>query len=460
MRGMRRIPFVLIFSGLLLAGTCPAQQPPALTLRAAVQLALRHNPKFLGAQDQADRARARAGQARAAWYPKIDFSQGFTRGDDPVYVFGTLLRQRQFTQAHFALPSLNEPEPLDNFSTRLDGELSLFDSGKTFYRNQRANRLKTAADFEIEQARQDLILSVVEHYDSVIVAHEDMLAAEQAARAAQANEQRVEKMQKAGLVVDADLLSANVFLAKMRDREITAQNRFQIAQMALARDLGQGPDAQPLPSETLSEPAPLAKSSAQWLEQAQQDRPALRAAELRAGAARSEKKAVRAAFGPHISVFGDVERDSMALVAGPSGTNWSAGARLDFNLFAGGAKKSRLAEAAAQERGAQHELAWLRSGIRMQVREAYLDGAAATERAAAAKAAVDQAQASLKIIENRYQAGLTDITELLRAQTAQLDARTEYLSALHDWQVARARLAYAAGQLTPDSRILQPKGTP
>lgn len=458
MSRMKQLGVAAIVS-VLLAGSAVYAQTTPLTLQAAVRMALQRNPKFAGARDQADAARDRAAQARAAWYPTLDFSQGFTRSDDPVYVFGTLLRQHQFTSSNFAIPSLNQPNPLDNFQTRLDGQFSLFDSGRTYYRNQGAKRLETAADFETEQARQDLILSVVQHYYGVAVAREDTLAAQQAVRSAQANDRRVEKMHTAGLVVDADLLSAQVFLAQMKDREISAQNDLDIAQMVLARDMGLAPDAQPEPSAPLVAPAPLSKTPQDWMQAAAQHRPALRAAELQANATTSERKAVRADFGPKVSVFADFERDSMALTAGPSGNNWTAGARLDFNLFAGGAQKARLAEAAANERSARHNLEWLRSGVMMQVREAYLDANAAAQRAAAAQAAVDQARASLRIIENRYQAGLTDITELLRAQAAQLDARTQYFSALHDWQVARARLEYAAGELTPDSEILQSKGT-
>lgn len=458
MRGKFRYRSSLFAAFIFLVPTCFAQTQP-LSLRAAVELAIQKNPKFLGARDQADAARGRLAEARAAWYPKIDFSQGFTRGDDPVYVFGTLLRQRQFTAANFDLPTLNEPRPLDNFATRFDGQFSLFDSGKTHYRTQGAKRLKTAADFETEQARQDLILQVVQDYYGVIVARENSLAAQEAVHSAQANEKRVENMQKAGLVVDADLLSAQVFLAKMKDREIRARNGFDVAQMALARDMGLDPGSRLEPSGALTAPTPLTKSQQEWTQDAAKHRPALRAAELQADASTSQRKAVRSDFGPQISVFADFERDAMTL-GGSSGTNWTAGARIDFSLFSGGARKSRLAEAAAKERSAKHDLEWFRSGVMMQVRQAYLDTSAAAQRAAAAKGAVDQARASLRIIQNRYQAGLTDITELLRTQSAQLDARTEYYSALHDWQVARARLAYSAGELTTDSAILQTKGAP
>jgi len=55
---------------------------------------------------------------------------------------------------------------------------------------------------------------------------------------------------------------------------------------------------------------------------------------------------------------------------------------------------------------------------------------------------------------------LTTITELLRAQTAQLDATTGYLAALQDWQVAQAQLERAAGVLTPESALITGAGKP
>ena len=141
-------------------------------------------------------------------------------------------------------------------------------------------------------------------------------------------------------------------------------------------------------------------------------------------------------------------------LAGPSGTNWIAGARLEVNLFAGGVQKAAVAEATAKAAKAKHNLEWLRSGVQLEVRKAYLDVNAAAQRAAAAGGASEQAKESLRIVQNRYDAGLTTVTELFRAQTAQLDATTGYLSAIQDWQLARAQLERAAGVLTPASTLI------
>ncbi len=431
-----------------------AEARERLTLAQAVQLALEKNPALRAVEDEASAARARVGQAQAGWYPRIDFAQGFTRGNNPVYVFGTLLTQRRFTAANFALSSLNAPRPLDNFQSRLDGQMLLFDSGRTLLRARGARRRATAADYQTEQARQDLILNVVRAYYGVMVARENLAAAREALRAAEANERRARTLEKAGLVVASDRLSAQVFRAQMKDRAIRAENGLELARMVLARELGLGPGELREPAETLAEPLAPAKTLAEWEQAALASRPALRAAEMQHEAAASGRQLAKAEFGPKLELFADFERDALTL-GGSSGTNWTTGARLEFNLFSGGADRYRLAEAQARERQAGHQLEWFRSGVRLEVRQAYLDTVAAVERAAAAREAVEQARESLHIIQNRYETGLTTLTELLRAQTAQLEARTGYLAALQDWQVARAQLERAAGGLTVDSELIR-----
>jgi len=437
-----------------------AAKRPTVTLEQAVQSALQQNPAFHTSQDDADAARARLKQVQSAWYPRFDFHQDFTRGNNPVYVFGTKLTQRQFTAADFALNTLNAPTPIDNFQTRFDGQWRLFDSGQTLYHQRSAKKLVTVADFETEQARQDLILEVVRAYYGIRVLEENEKAADGAVKTAEATAARMEAMHKAGTVVDSDLLSAKVFVAQMKDRQIRARNDLAIAQMQLARLMGLPAEYQLDLGGALREPAAsTTKSLQEWTQTALTQRPSLRAAQLQETAIEDERKAAKAGFGPTIALFGATERDAMTL-SGPSGTNWTAGARLDFNLFAGGATKARFAEASANASKAKHNVDWFRSGVTLEVRKAFLDEDAAGQRAAAARDAADQARESLRIVQNRYEAGLTTITELLRAQTAQLDARTLYLNALQDCQVAQAQLERAAGVLTPESQLIVNAGAP
>lgn len=448
----------LVLAGGPVRGQDTAKSSP-ITLEEAVHSALQQNPAFRTSQDDADAARARLKQVRSRRYPRFDLHQDFTRGNNPVYVFGTKLTQRHFTAADFALNQLNTPTPADNFQTRLDGQWVLFDSGQTLFHERSAKKLVTVADFQTEQARQDLILEVVRVYYGIRVFEENEKAAESAVKTAGATVQRMENMHKAGTIVDSDLLSAKVFFAQMKDRQIRARNDLAAAEMQLARLMGLSVEHQVDLAGTLGDPVKSTKTLQEWTQTALVERPALCAAQLQETVVDDERKAAKAEFGPTIALVGTTERDAMTL-GGPSGTNWTAGARLDFNLFAGGAAKARLAEATANANKAKHNVEWFRGGVTLEVRKAFLDEEAATQRAAAARDAADQARESLRIVQNRYEAELTTITELLRTQTAHLDARALYLNALQDWQVAQAQLERAAGVLTPESELIANAGVP
>src|SRR5512137_2647310 len=86
----------------ILAGPWPAgvhaQPSQPLSLHDAVGKALAHNPELAQEQPGLEAARLEARAARAGYYPRLDFEQAYAGGNNPVYVFGTLLTQRAFTQ--------------------------------------------------------------------------------------------------------------------------------------------------------------------------------------------------------------------------------------------------------------------------------------------------------------------------------------------------------------------------
>ena len=65
-----------------------------------------------------------------------------------------------------------------------------------------------------------------------------------------------------------------------------------------------------------------------------------------------------------------------------------------------------------------------------------------------------KAEESLRITQNRYEAGMNNVTDLLRTETAVLESRNRYLAAIHDQRIAATMLELAAGRLTADSEVL------
>jgi outer membrane protein TolC len=136
------------------------------------------------------------------------------------------------------------------------------------------------------------------------------------------------------------------------------------------------------------------------------------------------------------------------------GANWLVSAGLRWNLFNGFSDKARIDESKSLLRRSEAAEERAASGIRLQVRRAWADLRAAEQRIEVAKAAVAEGEESLRITQNRYEAGISNVTDLLRTETAVLDARTRYLAAIHDQRIAATMLEMAAGRLTVDSEVL------
>lgn len=150
-----------------------AQQNPApltLTLQQALSVALEKNPERKAALANTKAASAGVEQARSNLLPHFVFDEIATRGDDPVYVFGTELRQQRFTAADFALSALNTPAPLGNFATRFGGTWNLFDSLASWRGMTRAERAEDAASHQLERADQEIVFRVIDSYYRVLLA--------------------------------------------------------------------------------------------------------------------------------------------------------------------------------------------------------------------------------------------------------------------------------------------------
>src|SRR5271157_1577685 len=141
-----------------------AQQLSPLTLQQAVNVALEKNPERKAALADTKATSADVKEARSFLLPHATFSETATIGNDPVYVFGSKLRQQRFTTGDFALNVLNTPAPFGNFATRLGGTWNLFDSFGSWRAINRAERVKDAVGHQMERTDQEIIFRVVDSY--------------------------------------------------------------------------------------------------------------------------------------------------------------------------------------------------------------------------------------------------------------------------------------------------------
>ena len=166
-------------------------------------------------------------------------------------------------------------------------------------------------------------------------------------------------------------------------------------------------------------------------------------------------QAARSSFGPRINVFASGELDNISPF-GNGGSNWAAGAELQIDLFSGGQKSASVARARANVDRMQALKQAAEDAIRLEVRRAFYDYDSARQMLSVTRAAIAQAEESLRIVTNRYRAGMNTITDLLRAEDAARNARTNYWQAVYQYFVSYASLELATGSLTSQSPVVKP----
>jgi outer membrane protein len=443
----------LLVSVALASSPASAQTASSLTLPQAVNLALEKNPLHKAAQADIRISAAAIREARSPLLPKITFSESAVRGNDPVFVFGSRLRQQNFTTADFALNRLNTPTPISNFSSRFSGEWNLFDGLQSWYGVSRAKYLKQAAEQQLDRGDEELVYQAVQAYYGTLLAQRQVQIAEAGLETAQAIEASSRARVESGMVVGSDLLSAQVATAARRQELITAQNALSLARVQLALALGFSSDTLFEPQDALKDrtfsPPPVAELETVAINK----RPDLKRIESEQRAQDKSISAAKGALAPRLNAFGSWQTDSPT-PGWNGGNNWIAGAELQFDLFDGDRKRANLAmQKAVQEKAAAMGDSF-RDQIRLQVRKAYYEYDAAQQQVAVARTAVTQAEESLRINQNRYDGGLTTISDLLRVQEAAQRAKADYWQAVYRVQTSYAGVELATGTIGADSPVV------
>src|SRR6476646_4594683 len=155
-----------------LAAPLPAQE--ALTLRQAVDLALRSNPQVAAAGAGEKEAEARIHQAHSGYLPRLQFSESIQRGNNPVFVFSSLLTQHQFSDANFAIGSLNRPDAMNNYQSHLTVEQVVFDGRQTSRSVEAARFTRQMAGEATRRSHSEITLNVLRAYFGVTLAKKNL----------------------------------------------------------------------------------------------------------------------------------------------------------------------------------------------------------------------------------------------------------------------------------------------
>jgi len=416
-----------------------------LSLDQAVETALKNHPNLKAADSQVEGAQANVLRSKSGFLPKVTLSETWSKTDNPLMVLGTKLNQESVKPADFNPVVMNDPDSISNYNTRLSVIQPVFNGGKEYLGVKQARLASEAAAQDRARTRQETVFSVVKAYYGLLLAKEYDKVAKQSLETSSANVRLAEARYKAGAVLQSDLLRAKVQYAEVKEMSTRSENSVKLAEANLNFAMGVAQDAQyavegSLSSQDVKEGLDGMISGAFSL------RPDLSSLGLSRKNAEAGISQARTDYIPSLNFMGQVDWNSDR-IAGNDAKSWAVMAVLQWNIFDGMVTTSRVREATANAGRMRAMEEQMRSGVQLQVRQAYYNVQASLERIAATSSSVQEAEEGFRIVQKRYEAGMTTLVDVLGAENALIRARTGALQALYDNNVAAAELKLATGTL-------------
>jgi outer membrane protein TolC len=437
------LAFLVLLLTLIVASLSYAAD--TLTLDQAMATAIRNNPGLKAADAQIEIAEAGVLKSASGFLPKVTVSETWSKTDNPLMVFGTKLNQEIVSQGDFNPSVMNQPEAISNYNTRIGVTQPVFNGGKEYVGRAQAKLARDASLQERERARQETVYNVIRAYYGVLLAKEHHKVALQSIETSAANLKLAEARYKAGAVLQSDLLRAKVQYAEVREMLTRSENGMKLAAAGLNFAMGVPQTASYEITGSLS-PQELQAGIDESISQAAAKRPDLIAMDLNRRNAEKSVAQARTDYLPSLNLMGQVDWNSER-IAGDDARSWAVMAVFQWNLFDGLVTRSKVKEAAATSSRMKSLEEQTRAAAQLQVRQAYYSMTASLERMAATASSVQEAEEGLRIVQKRYETGMTPFVDVLGAENALIRARTNGLQAVYDNNIAAAELKLAVGTL-------------
>lgn len=438
---------VLLFS-IGLAGLNPAargfaQVSTELTVEESVRLGLEHNARLRAARTDADAARAAHREVRASRMPAVRTQAGYTRlgGEIP--------------EGDFILPGLDTaiallPIEMNRYHAELSLEQPLFTGFRLQNRVRAAGHEADAARLVADQEAVDVGYEIRRAYWGLTAAIAVREAVDGALEQVDEHLRNVQTRVAAGTALTSEQLAAQTRRSEVLLDRIEAENAVRIGRLELSRGIGlpldtpiqpvETPEVEPLPADLDVLVARSLEARPQLAAQLEQ----LRALRAQLDVARGTRLPELAFVGRYVyarpSPYAITDQDQFR------GT-WEAGLALQWSLWEGGQRQARTSQARAHVQSAEARLAYTREEAVVQVTRQYLEARRATEAVEVAAQNVAEAEETFRVVRQQFAEGVALSAQVLDAEQTLRMARSRRARALADYEIARAALLHATGQV-------------
>jgi len=447
------IILALAFSGISHAD---AQETARLTIEECIRIGLQKSKSLHASQMKVRAANARASEVNASRLPALKLGGSYTRLSD-VPAFEATIPAGAFGGG-FPPQTVSFPLSqtiLDNYNFRLSLQQPLFTGFRLESSSEIAEKTAQATDEEYKRDGSELVYNIRSAYWNLFKAQEFRAVIDENVDQVKAHLKDVRNLMDQGMVTANEVLRVEVQLSNAELLQIDARNNVRLAMIALnnviGQDLGTQIDLVSRPDSSSALEGGKPQSNLQEIvRRAIDNRPEMKSMRLRTEASEAGVSLAKSGWFPQIYLSGNYyyARPNQRIVPTQDvfKETWDLNVSASFDLWNWGTTVHQTQQAKAQLEQARDALGQLKDAITLEVTQSYLNVEQARERIGVSAQAVRQAEENYRITKEKFKLGLVLNSDMLDAEVALLQAKTNHTQALVDQAVALAKLERSVGQ--------------
>jgi len=419
------------------------QDTTVLSLERAQEIALQRNPQLQSAQKDVKKAGSRVMQTRGNLMPSLNaYAQYNHNFELPVI--------------SIEIPGVGKQEiPMgtkENITTGIQAQMPLFMGFSIYSGYQIAKEGETISENQLTITKQQIVLQVRQAFYNALFTKELIAVAQEALDNAQQNLDQVQKRKDVGSASGFDLLRAKVQVANMKPQVIAAQHRFDQALTGLRTAIGLDKEMPiTVTGELQYTTSSLADSSLEALQTyAYHHRLELKNVRKQRDIQENNLTIARAKFMPTLSASANLQhqlqQENFDINRKDFVRSISGGLSLSIPLFSGGSHYAGVQQAQVDLRQVDDTEQQVKNMVAAEVESAYYSLIDAKEKIESQSQTIDQAEESVRLAELMYREGTTTQLDVLNAQLALQQARSNYSQYLLQYNVAQDQLQKAINQ--------------
>lgn len=410
-----------------------------LDLEETIQRALLTNPSVKIAEYNRKAAKADYSAAKGARGISISLSHDSGRGG----------------YADYAMRSVNGGTPIwtksigNSHSNSITASLPIFTGGELQGQIGQAKANYRSMLSAEEQAYNEMKETATTGYFNMLNATNMKALRQESVDRLQAHLDNVIAQYNVGIVARADVLRSEVELANAQQNYITASNEYDVAEATLNNIIGTPLGTTLLLKDRLQY-EPYENDMAYCLAYSEQHRPELKQAEYAIDSAEAALVVARSGHMP--KVYANASNNwggNGSDWPGDDDENWSVGVTASMNVFDSGVTWSKIHAAQENLAKAKESQRQIKDNVELEVRTDYLNLREAEKRITTTQVAVASAEEDYHIAVVRYQAGVGTNIDVMDAQEALTQAKTNYYQALYNYNTSKAALNTSMGVGVP-----------